>query len=67
MRCQSDYDAETNALLRQTDVCVEEWWEGEPRKLEEHLKTGGDEDPASIVKREVSRRGLAEVDEGTGV
>jgi hypothetical protein len=68
MKCQSDYDAKTDALLRQADECVEEWWEGEPQKPEEEPKMASEEeDPTLIVRREVRKRGLVEVSEGTGV
>jgi hypothetical protein len=64
MKCQSDYDAETDTLLRQADDCVAEWWEGEPPKSEEPPRMAGEEDePTQIVKNEVRKRGLLEVEE----
>jgi len=64
MKCQSDYDTKKDALLRQADDCVEEWWEGEPPKAEEPLKMAKEEDdPALIVKKEVRKRGLLEGEE----
>jgi hypothetical protein len=64
MKCQSDYDAETDALLRQADDCMDEWWEGEPPKSEEPPRMAREEDESTvIVKREVRKRGLLEVDE----
>jgi len=64
MKCQSDYDTEKDALLRQADECVEEWWEGEPPKADEPAKmTPEVDEPAQIVKNEVRKRGLVEVDE----
>jgi hypothetical protein len=68
MKCQSDYDAENDALLRQADECVEDWWEGEPQKPDEPSKMAGEEDESTlIVKREVRRRGLLEDSEETHV
>jgi hypothetical protein len=64
MKCQSDYDAETDALLRQADDCMKEWWEGEPPKSEEPSRMAREEDESTlIVKKEVRKRGLLEVDE----
>jgi hypothetical protein len=68
MKCQSDYDAESDALLRQADECVEDWWEGEPQKADEPSKMAGEEDESTlIVKREIRRRGLLEDSEETQV
>ena len=64
MKCQSDYDAETDALLRQADECVAEWWEGEPTESEEPSKKAREGDESTqIVKSEVRKRGLLEVEE----
>lgn len=65
MKSQSDYDTETDALLRQADDCMEEWWEGdEPSKFEESTRTAKEEEESIlIVKREVRKRGLSEVGE----
>ena len=64
MKCQSDYDAETDVLLRQSDDCMEEWWEGEPLKSDEPSRMAReDEESILIVKGEVRKRGLLEVDE----
>ncbi|MBI5249819.1 MAG: hypothetical protein HY912_10005 [Desulfomonile tiedjei] len=68
MKCQSDYGTETDALVRQADECTEQWWEDELRKGEEPLTKGlEDEESALIVKREMRKRGLAEVSEEGGV
>jgi len=64
MKCQSDYDAETETLLRQADDCVDEWWEGKPQDSEKPRRMAGEEDdPTLIVKKEVRKRGLIEVNE----
>jgi len=64
MKCRSDYDAETDTLLRQADDCMEEWWEGEPPKSEEPSKMAREEEDFTLIaKRELRKRGLLEVDE----
>ena len=64
MKRQSDYDTESDALLRQTDDCIEEWWEGEPPKSEEPSRMAREEDESTlIVKGEVRKRGLLQVGE----
>jgi hypothetical protein len=68
MKCQSDYDPETEEVLRQADECVEEWWDGEPQKAAKPgKKEGEEEDPTLIVKREVRKRGLTEGSEEAGL
>jgi hypothetical protein len=70
MKCQSDYDAETNSLLSQADQCIEEWWRDELQDQKEPQKGAlvGDEDvPTLIVKSEVRKRGLVEVNEESGL
>ena len=61
MKCQSEYGTEEEAILSQADVCLEEWWEGEPPKAAD-CKTGNEEEEVStmIVEREVRKRGLHE-------
>ena len=61
MKCQSEYGTEVDAILTQADVCLEEWWEGEPPKAED-CKTRNEEEELStlIVEREVRKRGLNE-------
>ncbi len=64
MKRQSDYDNEADALLRQADDSIEEWWEGESPKSEEPSRMAREEDESTlIVKREVRKRGLFEVGE----
>jgi len=66
MRCQSDYDTEIDALLRQADDCFEEWWEDEPPRSEQSSKMArGEDESILIVNREVRKRGLFEVCEET--
>jgi hypothetical protein len=70
MKCQSDYDAETNSLLSQADQCIEEWWRDDLQDQKEPQKGAlvGDEDvPTLIVKSEVRKRGLVEVNEESGL
>jgi uncharacterized Zn ribbon protein len=64
MKCQTDYDTERDALLRQADECMEEWWEEEPKKSEEPARMAREGDvSALIVKTEVRKRGLLAIDE----
>jgi hypothetical protein len=64
MKCQSDYDVETDTLLRQADHCMEEWWEGEPPKsVEPSGMTREENKPTLIAIRELRKRGLLAVDE----
>lgn len=64
MKRQSDYDTETDALLRQAVDCIENWWEGEPPKSEEPSRMAREEDESTlVVRREVRKRGLFEVGE----
>ncbi len=64
MKRQSDYDTETDALLRQTDDGIEEWWEGEPPNSEEPSRMAREEDESTLIlTREVRKRGLFEVGE----
>jgi hypothetical protein len=61
MKCQSDYDSEREALFRQADECLEDWWDGEPESSEEPSKMAGEEDESVlIVKQEARKRGLLE-------
>ncbi len=64
MKRQSNYDTETDALLRQAEECIEEWWEGEPAESEEPSRMAREEDESTlVVRREVRKRGLFEVGE----
>jgi hypothetical protein len=67
MKCQSEYGTEADAILSQADVCVEEWWDGEPPKAQD-CRTNADEEEVStlIVEREVRKRGLHEANVETG-
>jgi hypothetical protein len=68
MKCQSDFSAETDALLTQADECLEEWWEGDTQQTEEPSEKMWDEDdPALIVTREARKRGLIHEGEAAGV
>jgi hypothetical protein len=70
MRCQSDYDDETDVLLSQADQCVEEWWPEEKLQRTEPSSQPSEEEgenPALIVKGEVRKRGLIEVNEEAGL
>lgn len=68
MKCQSDYDTETDVLLKQADECIDEWWEGAPRKAVEPSKKGWEEDASALIVRgEVRRRGLIEVSQDARV
>lgn len=67
MKCQSDYDSEREALLRQADECLEDWWDGEPESSGEPSNMAGEEDvPFLIVTREARKRGLLETNEEAG-
>lgn len=68
MKCQSEYGTEVDAILSQADVCVEEWWEGEPPKASVS-ETKHDEEELStlIVDREVRKRGLHEANMEPGI
>jgi hypothetical protein len=67
MKCQSEYGTEVDAILSQADVCVEDWWEGEPSRAAEPQAKGGEEELSTlIVEREVRKRGLHEANAQAG-
>lgn len=68
MKCQSDFDTEEQAQLRQADECVEEWWDPEAKSAAiPAAETTGDSSGAEIAEAEALRRGLLRVDEEGGV
>jgi hypothetical protein len=68
MKCQSDYGPEADAVLRQADVCYDEWWEDEYGEIMASSKMEWEEDDADlIVKDEMRKRGFVEVGEQAGV
>jgi hypothetical protein len=70
MKCQSDYDNEDQAQLRQADECVEEWWDPEAKPGQPgYRKPQGDPDAeaVAVAESEGIRRGLLRVDEEGGV
>jgi hypothetical protein len=69
MKCQSDYGAETDALLRQADVCFDEWWDDEPHEMMKLFDPEAEEEQEStvIVKDEIRKRGFVDVGEEAGV
>jgi hypothetical protein len=67
MKCQSDFDNETEKTLRQADECVEPWWEGkDAAKPDEGPPVAEKADvSAAVAEEEAVRRGLLRVtDEG---
>jgi len=68
MKCQSEYRTETDALMGQADECIEEWWEDEAKRPQEPPQKVLKEDDSYLdVKRELSKRGLVEDNEETGL
>ncbi len=68
MKCQSDYGAETDAVLRQADVCYDEWWDEEPEEIIAAARREWEEDDSGlIVMNEIRKRGFSEVGEQAGV
>jgi hypothetical protein len=68
MKCQSDYDSEEQALVRQTDECVQEWWEGESHPTNDGApKVGETKQPVNAAENEAFRRGLLKRDESGGL
>ncbi len=64
MKCQSDFDDETEKTLRQADECVEPWWDGPDGSKPAQAQTKSPESPspAEAVEDEALRRGLLRVD-----
>jgi hypothetical protein len=59
MICQSDYDSEGQARFRQSDECVEDWWEPKRQQAAPHEQGApGPGISQRIVRREARRRGL---------
>lgn len=68
MKCQSDYDNEDQAQLRQADECVDEWWDPEAKRADKPPTEGSEEvSAAAVAEAEGIRRGLLRVDEQGGV
>jgi hypothetical protein len=64
MKCQSDYDREKQAELRQADECVEEWWEPGAQQAKPSAQTESEAAAApATVAQEALRRGLLKEDE----
>ncbi|MGB9616402.1 MAG: hypothetical protein ACP5M0_13915 [Desulfomonilaceae bacterium] len=64
MKCQSDFDDETEKTLRQADECVEPWWDGPDgsKPPEAKAKSADAVSPSESVEEEAVRRGLLRVD-----
>lgn len=58
MKCQSDYDKEEQALVRQADDCVQEWWEGESPSVDARPSEAKEGETGGIVEAEAIKRGL---------
>lgn len=64
MKCQSDYDNEEQAILRQGDECVQEWWDPESAQSEQKQTKKDDVlSTAETAEAEAIRRGLLKKDE----
>jgi hypothetical protein len=61
MKCQSDYDKEAEAQLRQADECVEEFWDPNAPKPAPEAKP--EDVGISAAEEEALKRGLVKVDE----
>jgi len=64
MKCQSDFDKETEKALRQADECVDPWWEGEKpagQSTEQPPVAAKADESPSMAKEEAVRRGLLHV------
>lgn len=64
MKCQSDFDDDTEKTLRQADECVEPWWDGPDGSKPAEAKAKSPDTPSSAenVEDEALRRGLLRVD-----
>ncbi|MFC1833501.1 hypothetical protein ACFL2Q_02035 [Thermodesulfobacteriota bacterium] len=64
MKCQSDYDNKDEAMLRQTDECMDPWWEPDGRAAEEPPTEEETPDAQlGTAETESIRRGLLKQDE----
>ena len=64
MKCASDYDNQAEAIFRQADECVEEWWEPKERNPEKAIDQGDEVAPTEVIaESEALRRGLVRQDE----
>ncbi len=65
MKCQSDFDDDTEKTLRQADECVEPWWDGPDGSKPAEAKTKSADTPSTSekVQEEALRRGLLKVAE----
>lgn len=64
MKCQSDYDTKDQAVFRQADECLEDWWSGESPE-DKNLPTNAEslDTNSSAAKNEALRRGLLRKDD----
>lgn len=64
MKCQSDFDDDTEKTLRQADECVEPWWDGPDgsKPPETVSNTAAPPSPSESAEEEAVRRGLLRVD-----
>jgi hypothetical protein len=64
MKCASDYDSKDEVILRQSDECVEEWWEPQNHNPEDDIDKR-EEAKSTVVTAETEalRRGLIRHDE----
>ncbi|MFH0958943.1 MAG: hypothetical protein V1897_09605 [Pseudomonadota bacterium] len=59
MKCQSDYDNEEQALVRQADECVQPWWDGEAQSAaDQSPKVKAPEQEVNTAESEALKRGL---------
>jgi ribosomal protein S3AE len=64
MRCASDYDNDEQAMFRQADECVEEWWESEGRNPDRVIERAVEVPQGDVTaETEARRRGLLSEDE----
>jgi hypothetical protein len=64
MKCQSDYDGEDQAIFRQSDECVEAWWDGESKATDDRPPEVEETDPPmNTAETEAIRRGLLKQEE----
>jgi hypothetical protein len=61
MKCQSDYDKEAEAQMRQADECVEEFWD--PNAPKAKPPVDAKPDGITAAEEEALKRGLVQVDE----
>jgi hypothetical protein len=65
MKCQSDYDNEEQAILRQGDECLQDWWDPESADADKMPPKKADDVVSAAVTAEAEaiKRGLLKADE----